>query len=277
MIRWRFEANIRVCGWGGGSATGLTRRAPQCGTDSCTRWRQASANVERKRLLRRQSRECIAVTGGMVVVMAVCVMLAQPLSLSPSPPHPPFALCLSWPIHLLASPAGLAQGGHPGHPLPHPARGGAVQAPGARRRSGCVQGGGGGWVGWLVSSCQGYGRGRSKDRAMAVRAIVDWSQSRGLGGGPALAVERRWVLRGETDCVVLLELRDLSFAVLCAAVSSQAPVNALAWAPHSAQHICTAGDDSQVCTRGGGMGQAACVVVCGGWGLQGLVQRSVAK
>ena len=27
----------------------------------------------------------------------------------------------------------------------------------------------------------------------------------------------------------------------------QAPVNALAWAPHSSCHICTAGDDSQAC------------------------------
>lgn len=40
----------------------------------------------------------------------------------------------------------------------------------------------------------------------------------------------------------------------------QAPCNALAWAPHSACHICTAGDDSQaliwdLSAMGGGMGQ----------------------
>jgi WD40 repeat protein len=29
-----------------------------------------------------------------------------------------------------------------------------------------------------------------------------------------------------------------------------APVNALAWAPHSSSHICTAGDDEQVRVHG---------------------------
>ncbi|PNW72299.1 hypothetical protein CHLRE_16g674000v5 [Chlamydomonas reinhardtii] len=44
--------------------------------------------------------------------------------------------------------------------------------------------------------------------------------------------------------VVILDIRypTLPVAELC---RHQAPVNALAWAPHSAQHICTAGDDSQ--------------------------------
>ncbi|KXZ45355.1 hypothetical protein GPECTOR_55g261 [Gonium pectorale] len=61
------------------------------------------------------------------------------------------------------------------------------------------------------------------------------------------------------DAVVILDIRypTLPVAELC---RHTAPVNALAWAPHSAQHICTAGDDSQaliwdVSPVGGGGGQ----------------------
>ncbi|EFJ48654.1 hypothetical protein VOLCADRAFT_81071 [Volvox carteri f. nagariensis] len=44
--------------------------------------------------------------------------------------------------------------------------------------------------------------------------------------------------------VVILDIRYPTLPV-AELHRHQAPVNALAWAPHSAQHICTAGDDSQ--------------------------------
>lgn len=47
----------------------------------------------------------------------------------------------------------------------------------------------------------------------------------------------------------------------------QAPVNGVAWAPHSSAHVCTAGDDSQVCTHGSVCGKAANLQHCvqGAW------------
>ncbi|KAG2483612.1 hypothetical protein HYH03_017554 [Edaphochlamys debaryana] len=63
--------------------------------------------------------------------------------------------------------------------------------------------------------------------------------------------------------VVILDIRYPTLPV-AELHRHQAPVNALAWAPHSAQHICTAGDDSQALIwdvsaigGGGGSGQAA--------------------
>lgn len=49
------------------------------------------------------------------------------------------------------------------------------------------------------------------------------------------------------DCVLQVVVLDIRFPTLPVAELQrhQAPVNALAWAPHSSCHICTAGDDAQ--------------------------------